>query len=462
MYEAFFEFSARPFSTTPAVDRYFPAETIEASRQCLARCIDRAEGTGLAVGPSGTGKTMLLQVLGAQFYGRFAVALLSNTNLRSRRALLQAILYELGLPYRDLEEGELRLALLDFLAPRTQANEGLLLLIDEAHALPGRLLEEVRMITNVVRDGQPRVRLVLAGNRALEERLAHPRMASLNQRIAARCYLQPFTHDETVEFVRQQLSGAGAQPGLVFTREALTAVHHATDGIPRLINQLCDHALLVAAAENRCPIDPVIIEQAWADVQQLPIAPPHRSDLSMPASESIVEFGSLSAEPAVAAKAPPPEPEAVLPVAAKPAVSQPLACEHDPFSESFADEEIILDRYVTEHSELPVHHRVSSIEGGALAAMLEPFLKRATLANGPAGHDEHAPSTIPMDCAEVCESVGQVGVNELPPRMPHEMGEDENVIVIEDDPEQQTIVHAPKGEVRRQEFSQLFASLRRG
>src|SRR5258708_400356 len=100
MYESFFQLNERPFSAAPRLDRYFPARAIEAARQTLTRCIERAEGAALLVGPSGSGKSLLCQLLADQFQSSFAVALLANGRLSSRRALLQAILFELGLPYR--------------------------------------------------------------------------------------------------------------------------------------------------------------------------------------------------------------------------------------------------------------------------------------------------------------------------------------------------------------------------
>ena len=151
------------------------------------------------------------------------------------------------LPYRELDESELRLSLVDHLEPRAGGNEGLLLLVDEAHTLPLRLLEEIRLLTNLVRDGQPRVRLVLAGGMALEERLANPKLDSFQQRIAARCYLQPMARDETIYYVQEQMRRAGSRADALSRSGPCTAIHTATDGIPRLINQLCDHALMLAA-----------------------------------------------------------------------------------------------------------------------------------------------------------------------------------------------------------------------
>jgi len=270
MYESFFGLSEKPFASSPHAKRYFASASAENARQTLARCVERAEGTGLLVGPAGTGKTMLCQVLAEQFREKFEIAMLDSGRLCTRRALLQAILFELGLPYRGLEEGELRLSLIDHLSHRQAYPGGMLLLVDEAHTLPTRLLEEVRMITNLARGGEPRVRLVLAGGPMLEERFTNPKLESFNQRLSARCYLAAFDRGETANYVRAQIAAVGGQPDQMFTHEALDAIHRATDGIPRLINQVCDHALIMACAGCVRRLDKTGIEEAWSDLQQLP------------------------------------------------------------------------------------------------------------------------------------------------------------------------------------------------
>ena len=124
MYDAYFDFSRRPFASVPQADRYFPGSTIEAARQTLARCVERGEGAGMVVGPSGTGKTLLCQVLTEQLKDSFQVALLASGRLSTRRNLFQAILYELGRPYHGMDEGELRLALTDYLLAGDDCPQG--------------------------------------------------------------------------------------------------------------------------------------------------------------------------------------------------------------------------------------------------------------------------------------------------------------------------------------------------
>ena len=303
MYEPFFGLSRRPFAAAADADCYFPANAIESARQTLFQAVDRGEGPGLLIGPAGSGKSLLLMVLAEQFAGRFEVALSRHGGLGTRRELLQAILYELGLPCRDLDEGEMRLSLVDFLmetrrleTTATCEQEGMLLLIDKAHTLSFKLLEEIRLITNLIRAGQPKVRLVLAGSALLEERFASPKLDTFNQRIAARCYLQTIDRNETFEYIKAQIAWAGGQPDRTFTQEAYSAVYQATQGIPRLINQVCDHALVLACAAGNASIGKAQIEEAWADLQQLP-TPWNRqagAATTVAPSGGVIEFGVLA------------------------------------------------------------------------------------------------------------------------------------------------------------------------
>lgn len=294
MYEAFFRLKARPFAAAPVVHHYYPGESIEQARQTCIRAIERAEGPVLAIGPAGVGKTLLCRLLTAYFESTFHVALLSNTRIGTHKSLLQNILFELRLPYRELDEGELRLRLIDYLQPSEDCPNGVLLIIDEAHTLSIRLLEELRMLTNVVRDGQPRVRLVLAGGSRLDERFAHPKLESFNQRVAARCYLPPMHRMETDDYVRSQLALAGGSADAIFSEDAFRAIFQATDGIPRLINQVCNHALTLACQAGCRRLEAATIEEAWADLQQLP-APWHEKSVEADSPSAFIEFGQLDA-----------------------------------------------------------------------------------------------------------------------------------------------------------------------
>lgn len=286
----------RPFAPVPLVDHYFPAAAIEGARNNLARCVERGEGPGWVVGPSGTGKTLLCLMLAEQFRDKFQVAMLASGRLGTRRALFQAILYELGRPYRDMDEGELRLALIDYLNGDDANCNGMLLLIDEAHTMPLRLLEEIRLLSNMTRDGQPLMRLVLAGAPVLEERFANPKLDSFSQRLSARCYLEAFNRTETRDYIQSRIDADGAPGEKIFPDDACASVYHAGGGVPRLINQVCDHTLLLAYVNGRESISPVDVEEAWADLQQLPV-PCGAETSSKPVESGVIEFGSLDDSP---------------------------------------------------------------------------------------------------------------------------------------------------------------------
>jgi type II secretory pathway predicted ATPase ExeA len=290
MYETYIGLNKRPFAAVPLVDGYFPGTASENARTALTRCIERGEGIGLVVGPVGTGKTLLCQKLAEQFKKAFRVVQLTCGRLSTRRSLFQAILHQLEQPYRSMDEGELRLALVDYLTSEKDQSRGLLLLVDEAHTLPLRLLDEIRMLTNLARAGQPLVRVVLSGSGALEERLANPKLDSFNSRIASRCYLEALNRSETADYLRSKIDAAGGSGEEIFSDEACESVYRATEGVPRLINQLCDHALLVAFSAGQRRLTAANIEEAWADLQQLPTPWNGDNQVDKP---GVIEFGRL-------------------------------------------------------------------------------------------------------------------------------------------------------------------------
>lgn len=271
MYETYFGLVNRPFLTVPTLERYYPGSTIEQTFQMAARAISRAEGPVAIFGGTGLGKTMLCLRIAEHFRRNYDVVMLSSSQLITRRALLQSLLFELKMPYRNLNEGELRLTLMNRLQPSTEhPGLGLLLIADEAQTLSPKLLDEIRLLTNITRDGMPRVRLVLCGTMKLEDSLSNPRMESLCQRLSCRCYLTPLTPQETAGYVAHKIELSGVPAGTVITREAIDAIYRGTDGIPRLIDQLADQTLLLAAHERQRPISAALVGKAWGMLQQLP------------------------------------------------------------------------------------------------------------------------------------------------------------------------------------------------
>ena len=518
MYEAFFGFRQLPFASAPRADRYFPAKAIESARKTLIRCIQRSEGTGLVVGPAGTGKTLLVQLLADQLRDQFAVALLSSGGLCNRRGLLQAILFGLGRPYRGMDEADLRLSLIDYLSGNEFSAQAAVLLVDEAHTLPLRLLEEIRLISNLVVGGQPRIRLVLAGAPMLEERLASPKLESFSQRLAARCYLEAFGRTETDAYIRWWIETVGGQAEEILAPDACEAVHQATGGIARLVNQVCDHALLLAYTAGRRQIGAECIREAWADLQQLPA--PCTDPSRHQSASSAIEFGTLEDEP-------PECPAAHFTVApgaesasglegdvaevcasggyegqAPSAVErleqieqalhaidddfQPAGSigpeieivfdEPNPFSEQFEEEEVIVDRYA------PIGSRSVPVSAGAPGesqALHAPrpqrvFFSENVFCTPLPDLSGVLTNVVTSDVAvgeDACGAQSAAGERESPSAQtvpsrrhrPPAEPDDSDMILLEDGYEDLSPPHVrPVGRVRKQEYRQLFARLRRG
>lgn len=520
MYEGFFGLQKRPFVSVPRTDLYFAGKVVESARLTLTRCIQRAEGPCLLIGPAGCGKTLLCHLLAEQFRDEMEVSLLSGGGVTTRRGLLQATLFALKQPYRGMDEGELRLSLIDYLTLDDRCPHGTLLLVDEAHTLPLRLLEEVRTFTNLVVDGQPCVHLVLTGAPVLEERLGSPRLESFSQRLAARCYLEAFNRTETQEYVHAALRGAGGAEQ-IFPAEACDAVARATNGVPRLINQLCDHALLLACAAGRREVAAACIDEAWSDLQQLP-TPSHESPAGGP--EGVIEFGQLDDEPERSGEVSATEPSGAdrasgvggIPGGTEALPPEPIerlerieqaldALEEDfqpagsigpevdivfdepnPFTEEYQEEEVIVDRYSPGGSLPP---RTAGPGRAASSASVPP--RDAISQNGtsapqqtfsvenvyctPMPEIQAVASYVPPAASEVkpAAPTGRKGPasdwdRESPTvplhrREPETDADDSDLIVVEDGYEEVGSPFArPMGTVRKQEYRQLFAQLRRG
>ncbi|MCY2996642.1 MAG: AAA family ATPase, partial [Planctomycetota bacterium] len=293
MVEAFFGFERRPFSVSPCLDSYVPIAGSELAVEHSVRCVVRGEGPSLIIAGSGLGKTMCAMRIAQVLGDRMQVVFLASSPLCTRRALLQSILYHLGLPHREMSEGDLRIELQEHLRGTGGESGGLLLLIDEC------------------------VHLILAGTLKLEDTLAHPHMESLHQRIVARHYLAPLSHSETLRYVQRKIELAGGNVASVFQPDALEAIYRASDGIPRLIDQLADQAILQSGFEAQKPIPASRIGAVWTQLHQLPSpwSTPHEESheesqgesqeeslveaavSESSESEPSVEFGALDEEP---------------------------------------------------------------------------------------------------------------------------------------------------------------------
>jgi len=446
----------------PRTQFYFPARAIDAALHATERAIRRAEGVALVVGQPGTGKSLLLAKVAEQVRDDFDVALLSGARILTRRALWQSILAEIGEPYRGIDEGELRMAVVERIRGLAATGAGLVVLVDEAHTLPTRLIEELRLLTNVPTP-LPAVHIVLAGGTRLEELLGLPRMESLAQRIAVRAYLEPLDHAETVAYLRALPRAAGLDWDRLFAPGCDDAVFSATDGVPRLVNQLCDQAL-VTAGEGGRRVTPADVAAAWREIQRLP-APATLGAADPPGGEpeatraeprgepwarddgmEVVEFGDFdatAAEAATAAAAPDdqPEPEPPGDPWRGPDVELVFDSGSDPFREMFHGDGPSAHRSAAAPADFRGHPQVTSRESKAIARILADCVRPAA---------EHPPR--PGRAAEPPQPAAPE---------PDVAGDDADMVVIEEDLDESTERRAVFA-VRPGDYRNLFTRLRRG
>lgn len=277
--KSFYRLASRPFMTVPRVGSFHPSPDATKAIDGLLRVVKRAEGIGLLVGPTGCGKSLLLSCLRERLESDYAVAILSGARICTRRGLWQSILSDLDEAYRGLDEEELRIGLVDRIRGLAATGSGLVVLVDESHTLPRRLLEELRLLTGVV-TAYPAVHLVLAGTIRLEEMLGEPDLEGIAQRIAVRGYLEALDYEETCRYVRTQMYCAGLDWDTKFEPECDAVVFSLTEGIPRLINQLCDQAMRLAEQRNAEQAGKHDLASAWEEIQCLPAPASLQSEIS--------------------------------------------------------------------------------------------------------------------------------------------------------------------------------------
>ncbi|MFM7116148.1 MAG: ExeA family protein [Planctomycetota bacterium] len=271
MYEKTYQLKTRPFSAAPNILQYHPTDAAETSLRSCRSAIERQAGPAVIFGGPGTGKTLLLDLLADGYSGHFQVVTIPCARTDTRKDLLQNILFQIGQTYRELSESELRLELADYLRPGPHCPNGLLCLVDDAHCLAEELMDELRLISGIMRGGQIRCQLVLTGNQRLEEMLGSLRQESLNQKISARNYLGALSQTETAEYIRAHLRRAGGGNREFFSEEALRQIHKLSQGVPRLVNQLCDAALQRCVRTGASSVTPAICVECWTELQRLPV-----------------------------------------------------------------------------------------------------------------------------------------------------------------------------------------------
>lgn len=272
MYETFFGLKRRPFLFVPDVESYFVIESAEETRQKIEHTLQKGEGISLIFGSSGTGKTLLLQILRRSLKADYDVVLVSNSRLETPRDLILQLFHDLRIPFASVETIKLRSQLLD--SVQQKPGQGVILLFDDAQYIAPSVLEEIRLLADPADGSTPPFRVALAGTMDFEEKLAISNLESFNQRIVSRCYLDSFSREETFRYIARQTDNLRIDPphgtsSPLFTEEAKQRIYQLTDGVPRLINQLCGTALQFAETRKIRSVDGALINDAWTSLQHI-------------------------------------------------------------------------------------------------------------------------------------------------------------------------------------------------
>ena len=266
MYEKYFGLRHRPFSITPDPRYLYLSERHREALAHLLYGVGEAGGFVQLTGEVGTGKTTLCRTLLEQLPADVDLALILNPRLDAVE-LVAAVCDELGVAY-PVGSTSLKVlvaALNDFLLQNHAAGRRTVLVIDEAQNLAPEVLEQVRLLTNLETAEIKLLEIVLIGQPELRRLLARDDLRQLAQRITARYHLEPLSREESAAYVRHRLQVAGVEQPL-FSARALKALYRLSGGVPRLINIICDRALLGAYVEERPLVDGKILRRAAREV----------------------------------------------------------------------------------------------------------------------------------------------------------------------------------------------------
>jgi general secretion pathway protein A len=263
MYESFYGFKEKPFSLLPDPTFLYLASQHSNALAMLEYGLETQAGFTVITGEIGCGKTTLIRHLLNNVDRDVTVGLLSNTQ-RSIGELLQWILLAFGLDYHAKEKVALYQAFYDFVIDEYSRNRRTVLIIDEAQNLGAETLEELRMLSNVNADKDLVLQLILVGQPQLREILRGRELVQFAQRIAVDYYLPPLTRVQATEYINHRLKVAGGDPRL-FESGACDILHTFSRGIPRLINILCDTALVYGYAVQAKRVDVALVREVVAD-----------------------------------------------------------------------------------------------------------------------------------------------------------------------------------------------------
>ena len=275
MYKRFYNLQRNPFEITPDPSFLFSTKRHNEALAALYYGVRRSKGFVVMTGEVGTGKTLLVRCL-LQLLSRSNVTYAYVFNPRlTPTDFLQYVAGDFRLPTAGKTKSDFLLDLSSFVIARHQKGLTTVLVVDEAHHLPVEVLEEIRLLTNLETSQEKLLQILLVGQPELDEKLDSVDLRQLKQRIALRSHLAPLDINETKGYIHRRLQLAGcANPGMLFPDDTILEIHRCSRGIARLINTLCENALIQGYARQTLTITPEMIEEIAADFRMNVVHPP--------------------------------------------------------------------------------------------------------------------------------------------------------------------------------------------
>ena len=269
MYNEFYGFTESPFNMTPNSRFFFGSAKHTEALSTLLYAVRERKGFVVITGEIGSGKTTVCRTVLNQLGPDTEFALVTNTHLGAKD-LLSTILEDLGVEHTFGSKSRLLSQLNQYLIGRLHQDKNEVLIIDEAQNLKPSVLEEVRMLSNLETENEKLIQIIFLGQPELKKKMALPRLEQLRQRIAVYFHLTPLSTEDAIAYIRHRLKVAcGGEEKEFFTEQAMLTAAEFSKGVPRIINQVCDSALLSGYVKDQHIVDEDLMEEV---VSESPVA----------------------------------------------------------------------------------------------------------------------------------------------------------------------------------------------
>lgn len=267
MYNAFFGFTQNPFNMSPDPSFLFRSRQHEEALANLIYGVQSRKGFVVLTGEVGTGKTTMLECL-REFLTSQQIDFASLFNSRlTVEQFFELVAYDFGLKGDRHSKTEILMALNEMLLGRAATGRTTVLIIDEAHNLDWDVLEEIRLLGNLENRRGKLLQIVIAGQQELDDKLERPEFRQLKQRISLRCSLRGFDLNDVEDYINSRMARAGVSRQTIISAELVAEIHKRSQGIPRLINAICDNLLLTAFAMESKIATLEMLDEVTADMR---------------------------------------------------------------------------------------------------------------------------------------------------------------------------------------------------